>query len=322
MNQILSYQNSENGRKYIRKNVKALIIFLVLFAIILIAEGAWNLYTNKNKKVNIDTPKLDVSRNQGKTILNINSNIGIQKIIYVWDDMDNDTEDQENVVTRNGEKLIHYEIPTSLGVNNLIIKLVDSNGNSITYDPIKVVYDSNSTNNQPGNTITAEIENDHTDPTVEISGTKGKVTIIAKDETRMDYITYSWNGGQETKITGLSADEKSLTTEIDVLKGTNKLTVKAYDKAGNTKVFEQDVFGTNGPNIKVRREDDNIIVTVTDEFEITKIQYNFNGEETVKDHIEGNSYECKFPLVDGENYIIVTAYEQSIKSEFKGKTSK
>ena len=151
MNQILSFQTSENGRKVIKKNVRIFAIFTIIFALILAGEGAWKLYKNKTKKSNIDAPDLNIIKEDDKTVLNISSVSGIQKIIYVWDDMDENTEDEENIVNKNGEKNLLYEIPTSLGTNNLIIKLVESNGNTTTYDPIKIVYDGNGQGNNEEN---------------------------------------------------------------------------------------------------------------------------------------------------------------------------
>ena len=199
------------------------------------------------------------------------------------------------------------------------LEIVDSEGNQIKYDPIKISYENTS---EDGENWQVAVNNDKTEPIVSLGAKKGKVTINASDNVRMSYVTYSWNGGEETKITGLSEDEKSLSAEIDVLKGDNKLIVRAYDVAGNVATVEKDVHGTDGPEIKVKKENDEIVINVEDQFGITKIYYNFNGEEKTIENINEKTYEIRLKLIDGENYVIIEAYENNVKNEYKGKTTK
>lgn len=138
----------------------------------------------------------------------------------------------------------------------------------------------------------------------------------------MSYITYAWNDEPEVTVTGLSEDEKSLNVEIDAKKGNNTLKIKAYDKAGNVEALEKEVHGTDGPKIDVKKDNNKIIVKVTDEYGITKIKYNFNGAEETIDNLNQNEYEKELDLIDGENYIIIEAYEKTVKTEYKGKTTK
>lgn len=316
MNQILSFQSSENGQRQIRKNVRSFAVFIILFALILIGEGGWRLYQNKNKKVYIDTPTINITRNGAKTILDISSDIGIQKIFYTWDD------GIENEIVKTGEKQVTEEISNNIGIYDLTLRIVDSNGNTITYDPVKIAYEENGTEDNSDVDWTVLVANDKTMPTVSLSAAQGKVVIEAVDDVLMSYVTYNWNGGEETTVTGLSEDEKTIKAEIDVLKGDNTLYVKAYDKAGNVNEYEREIHGTDGPEITVKREGDEIIVNITDEFGITKIEYNFNNEEKVIDNISETTYELRLPLVDGENFIIISAYESNVMKQYKGKTTK
>ena len=311
MNQILSFRNSEYNQRQLRKNVKFFAVFSIIFALILIIEGGWKLYKNRNSEVDIDTPVINITKNGSKTILNISSNIGIQKIFYTWND------GIENEIVKGGEKQVVEEISNNIGIYDLNLKVVDSDGNTVTYDPVKIAYEQDDV--VDWNVLVAS---DKVEPSISLSAVQGKVVIEANDDVLMSYITYSWNGGEEVKVTGLSEDEKNIKAEIDVLKGDNKLLVKAFDKAGNVKEYERDVHGTDGPKIAVKRENDEIIVTVTDEYGITKIEYNFNGEEKTIENITEKTHEIKLPLVDGENYIIVSAYEDNVKTQYKGKTTK
>ena len=312
MNQILAFRSVEGSKKQIKRVIKFFCFFVIIFSLILIAEGVLGYLKNKNKKVDINTPEVNISRNGDITILNIYSDIGVQKILYSWND------GLENTIQKTGEKELSAEISTTIGINDLNVKIIDSDGNIITYDPIKIIYEQPVVEENWEVAITTDI----TEPTISLSATKGKVVINVSDDVKMSYITYSWNGGEETKITGLSSDEKLVTAEIDVMKGDNKLLIKAYDKAGNVKELEKDVHGTDGPQIKVTKEADEIIVKITDEYEITKIEYDFNGEIKTIDNINEKSYEMRLKLIDGDNYIIVSAYEGNVKSEYKGKTKK
>ena len=166
------------------------------------------------------------------------------------------------------------------------------------------------------------VANDKIEPMVSLSSEKGKVIITASDDVLMSNVVYSWNGGEETTVTGLSDDEKSLVAKIDALKGDNKIKVKAYDKAGNVKEIEKDVHGTDGPQISVKKDDGKLYINVSDEYGITKIEYNFNNDIKTIENIEGTTYDFTLDLIDGENFIIIDAYEGTVKTEYKGKTTK
>ena len=324
MNQILSFKTSENGQKIIKNNIKHLCIFLILFALAMVGNGAWRLYTNLNKKVDVVKPVIVGHTQSGKTVFNVKSAVGIKKIVYTWNN------GVENVVKKSGEKDFSFEVNNPIGVNELNIKSYGVDGSVVIYDSIKVVYDDDDgmgevQENDTPTTIEdweKAIENDSNPPTIALTADTGKVVITASDDIRMSYVTYSWNGGDEVKVTGLSEDEKTLSAKIDVLKGDNKLKVKAYDKAGNIKEIDKPVHGTSGADIVVQRRDDTLHVSVTDEYGITKIEYNFNNEEKTISNIEGTVYEFDLDLVDGENFIIVNAYEGAVKTEYSGRTTK
>ena len=317
MNQILSFQTIENSKIQLKKVIRFFSIFIILFALILIIEGSFGFYKNKNKKVIIkETPNINIQRDNGTTILNITSNIGVQKVIYSWND------GIEDSVEEGGKNNVEVKIPTTIGTNNLNIKIIDSDGNTIAYDPVKISYEENQEEN-----INWEeaIKTDKTKPKISIESVKGKIVITATDDVKMSYITYSWNGEEENKITGLSEDEKTLTTEIDstnVKKGTNKLIVKAYDKAGNVETVEKEVQGANGSEIKVSQENGELVINVKNDINITKIEYNFNGEEKTIDNINQKEYTFKLQMKDGENKISISAYADALKSDYQNTFTK
>lgn len=317
MNQILSFQTMGNSKIQLKKVIRFFSIFIILFALILIIEGSFGFYRNKNKKVIIkETPNINIQRDNGTTILNITSNIGIQKVIYSWND------GIEDSVEEGGKNNVEVKIPTTIGTNDLNIKIIDSNGNTIVYNPVKISYEENQEENVNWEEA---IKTDKTKPKVSIESVKGKIVITATDDVKMSYVTYSWNGEEENKITGLSDDEKTLTTEIDstnVKKGTNKLIVKAYDKAGNVETVEKEVQGANGSEIKVNQENGELVVNVKNDINITKIEYNFNGEEKTIDNINQKEYTFKLQMKDGENKISISAYADALKSDYQNTFTK
>lgn len=317
MNQILSFQTIGNSKIQLKKVIRFFSIFIILFALILVIEGSFGYYKNKNKKVVIkETPDINIQRDNGTTILNITSNIGVQKVIYSWND------GIEDSVEEGGKNNVEVKIPTTIGTNDLNIKIIDSNGNTIVYNPVKISYEENQEENVNWEEA---IKTDKTKPKVSIESVKGKIVITATDDVKMSYVTYSWNGEEENKITGLSDDEKTLTTEIDstnVKKGTNKLIVKAYDKAGNVETVEKEVQGANGSEIKVNQENGELVVNVKNDINITKIEYNFNGEDKTIDNINQKEYTFKLQMKDGENKISISAYADSLKSDYQNTFTK
>lgn len=317
MNQILSFQTMENSKIQLKKVIRFFSIFIILFALILIIEGSFGFYRNKNKKVIIkETPNINIQRDNGTTILNITSNIGVQKVIYSWND------GIEDSVEEGGKNNVEVKISTTIGTNDLNIKIIDSNGNTIVYNPVKISYEENQEENVNWEEA---IKTDKTKPKVSIESVKGKIVITATDDVKMSYVTYSWNGEEENKITGLSEDEKTLTTEIDstnVKKGANKLIVKAYDKAGNVETVEKEVQGANGSEIKVNQENGELVVNVKNDINITKIEYNFNGEEKTIDNINQKEYTFKLQMKDGENKISISAYADALKSDYQNTFTK
>ena len=317
MNQILSFQTIGNSKIQLKKVIRFFSIFIILFALILVIEGSFGYYKNKNKKVVIkETPDINIQRDNGTTILNITSNIGVQKVIYSWND------GIEDSVEEGGKNNVEVKIPTTIGTNDLNIKIIDSNGNTIVYNPVKISYEENQEENVNWEEA---IKTDKTKPKVSIESVKGKIVITATDDVKMSYVTYSWNGEEENKITGLSDDEKTLTTEIDstnVKKGTNRLIVKAYDKAGNVETVEKEVQGANGSEIKVNQENGELVVNVKNDINITKIEYNFNGEEKTIDNINQKEYTFKLQMKDGENKISISAYADALKSDYQNTFTK
>lgn len=319
MNQILMFRTDDGSKKQIKKVVRFFSFLILVFGIILIAEGVIGYIKTKNNKSSIDTPKIVIEKAVDKTILNISSNIGISQVKYYWNIMSEGIDGNIVEESLSGNKEGKIEIQNLNGTNALNIEILDNEGNIIKYEPIIIAYNENGSDQDNWEIA---IANDKTKPTIKLEAVNGKIRAIVSDNLKMSYVVYKWNDEDESTITGLTDDEKQVIFELDALEGENKLTIKAYDRAGNEASMEKTVQGVKGPVVKVVREDDQIVVNVEDEEKITKIVYDFNGQETTIDNITEKTYEIRLDLVDGVNYIILDAYKDDIKSTYKGKTTK
>lgn len=129
----------------------------------------------------------------------------------------------------------------------------------------------------------------------ELGYEKNGSSIIIKlsDEIGINKIIYSWNGGSETTI---SADgKKSLSYEIEVPQGDNKLAIKVKDVEGHETKFEDisitftEEDDTVKPEINIENENGKLAVTAKDDKEMDYITYQWEGSEEVK--IENNEQD-------------------------------
>lgn len=165
---------------------------------------------------------------------------------------------------------------------------------------------------------------DKSKPVISIENANGKLLVTAKDETEIAYLSYQWEGAEEKKFNPSEEDKTTVKQEIEVQKGTQKLTLTAVDTAGNIETTTKKIIGSNGPEIKASLSEGNIVVKVTDEFGITKIVYTHNEEEHTVEGIPANAkeFEFKVALKDGDNYLKINAYENSIMTEYKCKKTR
>ena len=304
MNQILMTKDKDNNSSVkFKPIVKFFAIAIIIFAIIFIGEGSYNLYTAKNKEKIFEKPILNVEKNGSTMNLEVNGGVGINKIEYSWNN---------GIVTTlnaEGKKYYKAEIEIPQGDNILNISTIDIEGNKTVFENVNVVF---------------TLAEDTTKPKVSIVNSAGKLTVTATDETEIESLTYQWEGEEEVKVETRSEDNKTITQDINVQKGTKVLKIVAKDKTGNKEELSKKVVGSNGPEIKVTAEGDYLVVKVTDEYTITKVVYTFNEEDFTVNDIPQNAkeYEFKLKLKDGTNYLKVTAYENELRKEYKCKKTK
>ena len=200
MNQIL-YSGGKKEKNNITKIVKAFCIIIIVFSLFFIVQGTYALVT-KDSKTKIgaksdSTPNVNVTSQGGKAILDISHSKGISKVEYSWNDGEktsidenNKTQIKEELVVPNGDCVLNITIVDSDGIETKCEKKFE-------YDP----------------------STDVTLPEINIKAVPGKITIEAKDNVEMSYITYKWNDEQENKVEVSGDDKTKITQEIEVKKG-------------------------------------------------------------------------------------------------------
>ncbi len=304
MNQIL-VTNDEKGLKNdgIKSIIRFFAVVVIVFALVLIGEGGFNLYKSLGKNKDYAKPELKLEKNGSSMNVKVDGEIGINKIIYAWG------KGNETVINANGRKNVNFDIEIPQGENNLKTSIIDIEGNKTKFQEVPVTFSANE---------------DSTKPVISIEKVDGKLSVTAVDETELDYLTYKWEDADEVKTNTSEEDKKVIKQVIDVQKGTKQLTLVAVDKAGNKQTVTKKVIGSNGPTIKASIADNSFVVKVTAESAITEIKYTLNDETAKVENIpEGaKEFEFKVPLKEGANYLKINAYENGIMSEYKCKKTK
>lgn len=303
MNQILSTGDKQE-KSNINNIIRIFCVIIIVFSIFFIVQGTYALVKSKNEKIisNADRPNVSIDSKGGSAVINVKNNKSISKVLYSWDngesmeiDAQNKTELAETVVVPNGDCTLN-------------ISVIDSNGLVSKYEQ-KFEYDPSV---------------DLASPEINISAVPGKITIEAKDNVEMGYITYKWNDEQEVKVEVSGEDRTKIVQEIEVKKGSNTLKVVATDKAGNTKQDERDILGASKPKIVVGKSGSDLVIKVTDEEQVTKVEYTLNGTQYTQENTGDNKKEFVFKvgMKQGENVIVIKAYNKSgLVQEFAGKAN-
>ena len=305
MNQIL-YTNTpkKGGTLEIKTVLKIFAIACIIFGLILVGQASYAMITKKGEESQSE-PLISVAQSEDILNISIKHDKLIDKIIYSWNN------GEEVVLQGKGRKEINEKILIPVGTNTLVLKVTDINGKTATYSEMYEL--------QQGDTIKPEIE---------LLVESSKVKIVAKDETALSYMSYYWNNEDETKIEAREESPKQIEDKIDILKGENTLTIIAVDKAGNETVKEQVFKGVKKPKIELLREGNELIVNVTDEEGVQKIEYTLNGQfyttdpENTGTALNMKEVQFRQPLSAGENKITIKAYNISgLQEEVSGETT-
>lgn len=306
MNQILymNNQKKKGGPLEINVILRIFAILCIIFGIILAGQASFAMLT-KQEDTTLSDPLVEISQEGENLLLKVKHDKIIDKIIYSFN------EQQDIILQGKGRMEIEEQIELPVGTNTLILKVIDINGKTASYSQ---AYE--------------RAEGDVTKPEIELLLDGSKVKIVAKDETAIDYIMYYWNEEDETTIQVREESPKQIEEKIDILKGENTLTIIAIDKAGNENVKEQTYKGAKKPTIDLARDGKDLIIKVTDEEGIQKIEYTLNGVYYSTDPnntgtpLNTKQLEFRQLLSDGENKITIKAYNTSgLETEISGEAT-
>lgn len=298
MNQILFVDKPKKGNSLeIKTIIKIFVIIIIIFGIILAGKGFFSLISSKVGN-NVTEPTISMEEISGKVQLNIVHEKTIDKIVYSWNAED------EITLQGRGQSNIYEEIELPVGTNTLNLKIIDINKKEYNY--IKEFL---------------KADEDLINPEIEFLVEGSKVKIVAKDETQLRYIMYRWDDEDNTTIEVTEDLKTQIEEKISILKGEHVLTVIAVDEAGNEQTKQQTFKGAKKPEIKVSQEGDELVIVITDEENIKKVELTVNGRFYSTDwqntgaSLDMKEITLKQKLESGDNTVVITAYSVSGLSE-------
>ena len=293
-----------SGDKSNKKSKIAIKIFAFILIILAIGIGAYALITinknNEQKAKQIAEQKQIVinvtQQDETKVDIKVEAINQIQKVAYSW----NEDISTEKVIQGEGRNSIEekgIEIPKGKNTLRVSVEDVRSTKENIVKEFI----------NENGKDITK--------PQITIEVKNGNIEITATDDTQMATLKYNWDG-EEVKTTNLeknSQNKKEIKVNITPKQGQALLKVTAIDAAGNEQKEQKDFNGVKAPEINAEQTADekNILIYVTHDVGIQKVEYAINSKVYVKEHRDGETDNKKWTISQelnmGENTIEIKA---------------
>lgn len=291
-NQILSVENTQNAKKKmsveqldIKKIITFFAIVIIVFSICAIGIGVYNFIENNGiigyKKSQIEAEKVD-----DKLLITVTSTIPIERIEYEWNGDGN-----KKVMYENNNMEITEKINLPSGNNSLKIEVYNVNGKVQVYEN--------------------SFEVESYAPQLSIEAVNGKIKVIAKDNEKMQYITYRWDEEPETKVNATAESSAQIEQEIEIPQGKHTLTIVAVNSRNLTTEKTQEVKGVKKPAISAIQDAENmenVIVTVKDDEGIKNIIFDLNGKKYQIDlsSYHETTFEYSIKLEPGNNRIEIT----------------
>ena len=305
MNQILAVETKKKEKKQkkskapsgpveITSILRFFAIITLIFGILMICSGSYSMYINTQTVNQNAKPTINVVENGDKLELTVSHSRELVSVTYRWND------EEETEIQTNGNREVSETIDIPSGTNTLNIYARDINGQEVRYEQ--------------NYTIQGDITIDFS---IESEGLK--ITTQGKDQ--LSYMTYRWDEEEETRV---DINNTSFEQTIEIPKGQHTLTVVVVDVNNKTETKEQEVKGVTKPTINISLDQENgelgFLVTVTDEEGLRRIEFTLNEEERYKQEFDDNTKEFsyKFPIKEGENKILVKAYNINDVTEEAG----
>ena len=291
MNQIL-ITGEEKVKVKVKKEKKVLPINVIVsfFAISIIILGICMISGSVYAKDKINEvveanakPQVEINRNDDDNTVEINVNHirGITEIAYRWND------EEEVIIYGENRKNVSETIDLIGGKNTLTVSITEENGQTVTYEKTYTV----------GNI-----------PEINLEAVSNGVKIISTSEAKIDYILYSWDDGEEQKIT---VGETSYEGTINAPKGQHILKIEVVDVNGMKAKKEQPVVGDIEPTLKIKPEyvDGQVafVIDAEDDEEIKTVEIIHNGGTKQVIDVNDKTYHKNLIMTTGEtNTLIVT----------------
>ena len=189
MNQILltdNYNNrdkrNDNNKNYNKNNSKDIKKIIIFFAVVILVFGAaigilygYNLYKNsKGQSKEVKRPELSLEKTEDEVTIIAEAEAGIDKIIYQWNDED------ENVEEYGGRTKQEEKINIPDGDNTLKVKVIDQVGQEI--ETTEEISKNDSLQN-PEDKININLS------IIESGSDKGKLKISVSSEIPIKYMS-------------------------------------------------------------------------------------------------------------------------------------
>ena len=290
MNQILYVgDNKNNGPVAVKSVIKFFAIVIIIFGIILIGEGTYSMYKGIVANSGNNIPTVYMNRVNDTVVIKAENNIEIAKLIYSWN---------------KGEETVL--LPNNKAVEEVVLL---PNENSILNVTIVDIKGKETKFMQQWNIEGIDIKK----PEMEIAtdDSSRKITIIARDETQIDYLIYKWNNEAETRVNGTERNKLEIQKTIDMKLGENKLTVTAVDKNGNTNTLEKTIIISSKPTIAVKQSNSKIHIVINDEVSIKTVSININGQVYEGEYEAKKQLKLNVPLKQGNNTVSITVTNES-----------
>lgn len=294
MNQILQMENKKknSGPIEIGKIIKFFAIAIAIFAVILIGIGIYYLITNNQNSNETDNPQISTAPNVNITkqdndiLIEVSGQTAISKIVYNWNNEQEVTIDGENNTS------LSKTIDLPIGTNTLNLTVIDINGQETKFQK-EYVVDGNGK------------------PVIELKLTIDyKIKIIAQDTIGLQYINYSWNNDEQTKLEVNPENPNVIEQTIEIPLGQNTLKVEAINTENVTSTKELEVKGVKRPTLSFKKEENYLVIRAEDEVGMKIVNYTLNGQKYQLNYGNKTVVEYKQLLQEGENNMEITAENQ------------
>ena len=326
MNQILSmdpnnqnygnnynnYNGGNNNKLSKKTTMKIFAIGLMVFGLIMFIIGLVGVveFLTKPKESGVQYPIITTMQDDNTLTLAVKNNVVIDYIEYYW----NGQELQAQEISGEGNLEITRDIIVPEGENTLHLNIMDVTGKLLQLSKVFVGV---------------EVE-DTTPPAIDVTvvGSKLNINVKSVSETKLSYVTYKWNEDEEVRIEA-TGDQTSIETTLDVMNGTNTLTIVAVNEKGIPATQVNEYKGIKKPVITVKKDETGnyLLVTITHDAGVKSADITLNDKKVVltPEHFGADKkvVDFKVRLKEETNNlkIVATSMDDSTES-FNGNATK